>query len=72
LEIADAILNVLAGKPYVVPQRSIAEALYATITMRGIRPAIDRYQSLRAANDTTYDFAEPSSWIRRIFTPSRC
>jgi CubicO group peptidase (beta-lactamase class C family) len=58
LEIADAILNILDGKPYVFPKRSIAEALYDTIGTRGIRAAVDAYHSLRAANDATFDFGE--------------
>ncbi|HEY2027089.1 MAG TPA: serine hydrolase [Gemmatimonadaceae bacterium] len=58
LEIADAILNILDGKPYVFPKRSIAEALYDTIGTRGVRAAIDTYQSLRAAHDSSFDFGE--------------
>jgi CubicO group peptidase (beta-lactamase class C family) len=59
LEMADAILNILDGKPYVLPKRSIAEALYETINRQGLQVAVERYESLRAANDTTYDFDEP-------------
>jgi tetratricopeptide (TPR) repeat protein len=58
LQINDAILNILNGHPYVFPKRSIAELLYETITKQGMSPAIQTYDSLRAANDATYDFAE--------------
>ncbi|HKA21605.1 MAG TPA: serine hydrolase [Blastocatellia bacterium] len=58
LEINDAILNILSGKPYVFPKRSIAEAMYEVISKEGFQAAIKTYSSLRAANDSTYDFAE--------------
>ena len=58
LEINDAILNILNGKPYVFPKHSIAEAMYETISKQGIQPALKSYESLRSANDTTYDLSE--------------
>jgi CubicO group peptidase (beta-lactamase class C family) len=58
LQINDAIVNILNDRPYVFPKRSIAELMYGTITKQGIGPAIQNYNSLRAANDATYDFAE--------------
>ena len=58
-EFAEAILNILDGKPYVFPKRSIAEAMYETINKRGIQAAIKTYESVRAANDITYDLGEP-------------
>lgn len=58
LQINDAILNILKGKPYVLPKRSIAEAMYETISKQGLQPALKSYASLRATNDTTYDFSE--------------
>ena len=58
LQINDAILNILNGKPYLFPKRSIAEAMYETIIKQGIQPGIKTYESLRAANDATYDFSE--------------
>jgi CubicO group peptidase (beta-lactamase class C family) len=58
-EISDAILNILAGKPYGFPKRSVAEAIYETIGQKGIQAAIKKYESLRAANDATYDLSEP-------------
>ncbi|MGH9873835.1 MAG: serine hydrolase [Pyrinomonadaceae bacterium] len=59
LEINGAILNIVHGKPYVLPKRSIAEAMYETIGKQGIQVAIKTYESLRAANDVTFDFSEP-------------
>src|SRR5205085_12294894 len=58
LEIADAILNIINGKPYSLPKSSIAETMYVAITKQGIQAAIKSYESLRAANDATYDFGE--------------
>jgi CubicO group peptidase (beta-lactamase class C family) len=58
LEINEAIMNILNGKPYVFPKRSIAEAMYEMISKQGIQPAIKTYETLRAANDATYDFGE--------------
>jgi len=58
LQINDAILNILNGKTYEFPKRSIAEAIYETIGRQGIQAAMETYESLRAANDTTYDFSE--------------
>src|SRR5215468_1582376 len=58
LEISDAILNMLHGKAYVFPKRSIAVAMYETLNKQGIQAALKTYESLRAANDVTYDFGE--------------
>jgi CubicO group peptidase (beta-lactamase class C family) len=56
--INDAVLNILDAKPYVFPKRSIAEALYETISKQGIQAALKTYESLRAVNNATYDFSE--------------
>jgi len=58
LQINDAILNILNGKTYVFPKRSIAEAIYETISRQGIQLGIKTYESLRAANDASYFFSE--------------
>ena len=58
LEINDAILNILSGRSYVFPKRSIAEMMYEAISKQGFQAAIKKYQSFRAANDSTYDFSE--------------
>jgi len=59
LEINDAILNILSGRSYVFPKRSIAEMIYEAISKKGFEAAMKTYQTLRAANDSTYDFGEP-------------
>jgi len=58
LQINDAILNILKGKPYEFPKRSIAEAMYLTIRKEGSPAAIKNYQALYAAHDAGYDFSE--------------
>jgi len=58
LQINDAILSILKGKPYEFPKRSIAEAMYIAIGKEGLQAAIKSYQTLRAANDASYDFSE--------------
>jgi CubicO group peptidase (beta-lactamase class C family) len=58
LEISDAILNILHGKAYVFPKRSIAVEMYAVLNKQGIQAALKTYQSLRSANDDIYDFGE--------------
>jgi len=58
MEINDAIVNILNDKPYSLPKLPISEKMYNTIKERGINVALNMYDSLKAANDTTYDFAE--------------
>jgi CubicO group peptidase (beta-lactamase class C family) len=58
VEINDAILNIVDGKPYKLPKIPIAEKMYMAITKQGIEFAIRMYESLRATNDGTYDFGE--------------
>lgn len=56
LEINDAILNTLGGKPYVLPKMSGAEKLYKTIRESGVQTAIQMYSSLAKGSD--YDLSE--------------
>ena len=58
MEINEAILNILNGKPYKMPRISIAEKMYEAINKQGVQFAMRLYDSLRAANDGTYDFGE--------------
>jgi CubicO group peptidase (beta-lactamase class C family) len=55
-EINAAIQNILAGKPYVLPERSGAEELYNVIHASGIRAALGTYDTLKNGSD--YDFGE--------------
>lgn len=57
-QISDAILDIIDGKRYTLPQRSIAQAMYDAIRTRGLQAAVNQYKSLRKNNDTTYDFSE--------------
>jgi len=57
-EISEAIANLLKGSPYQLPKLPISEKLYAEINKQGINYAVKIYDSLKAINDTTYDFAE--------------
>jgi len=58
VEINAAIRHILAGEPYSLPKRSIAERLYPVVRDSGATAALRIYAALRAAGDTTYDFAE--------------
>jgi CubicO group peptidase (beta-lactamase class C family) len=58
LQIKEAIFNLLDGRPYRLPQRSISEKMYEMIHQQGLQSAIRMYDSLRAAHDADYDFAE--------------
>lgn len=57
IEINDAILNILRGKPYVLPKMSGAEKLYKTIHDSGVQAAVQTYDSLAKGSD--YDLSEP-------------
>ena len=59
LEISDAIARILDGKAYVLPRRSVAEAMYRTYHKEGIEAAIRFYEKQRVAQDPQYDLAEP-------------
>jgi len=58
MEINDAIVSILNGKPYSLPKLPISEKMCNTIKERGIIVALNIYDSLKVANDTTYDFSE--------------
>ncbi|HUD63090.1 MAG TPA: serine hydrolase [Candidatus Sulfotelmatobacter sp.] len=55
-EINTAIQNILAGKSYVLPERSGAEELYKAIHASGIRAALNKYDTLK--NGSEYDLGE--------------
>jgi hypothetical protein len=55
-EINTAIQNILAGKSYVLPERSGAEELYKVIYASGIRAALNTYDTLK--NGSEYDLGE--------------
>jgi len=55
-EMNEAILNVLAGRPYVMPRMSGAEKLYEVTHASGIQAALQQYESLKTSAD--YDLGE--------------
>ena len=55
-DINTAIVNILAGKPYALPKRSIAEAMYATMAKEGLPAAVAAHDRLCATPD--YDCSE--------------
>jgi CubicO group peptidase (beta-lactamase class C family) len=56
MEINDAILNILAGRPYVMPRMSGASKLHGVIRESGIQAALQLYDSLNKGAD--YDLGE--------------
>jgi tetratricopeptide (TPR) repeat protein len=58
IEIQDAIVNILHGKPFTFPKISLAEALYDKISKQGIQHALQFYDSLKTSNNSLYDFGE--------------
>ena len=59
VEIADAIVNILHGRPYVPPKLSIARKLLTAIEGQGVDGALALYEQLRKTAATRYDFSEP-------------
>ena len=51
---ARAIRGILYEKPYDLPKRSIAEAVFTWIEEKGIAGALVRYRELQSRHDTTY------------------
>ncbi len=58
MEINDAIVDIFKGEPYKLPKLPISELMYQSINDRGIHFALNSYDSLKEAKDTTYDFSE--------------
>jgi CubicO group peptidase (beta-lactamase class C family) len=58
-EIADAIVNILHGRPHEPPKLSIARRLLPVIEADGVDAAFALYQQLRTTPGTRYDFSEP-------------
>ncbi len=58
VDINEAILNILAEKPYVLPKRSGAEAMYKTIHESGIQGAMQMYDALKNERTADYDLGE--------------
>ena len=58
VEIADAVVNILHGRPYDPPKLSIGRRLLSTIDAQGVDAALVLYEQLRSAAGTRYDFSE--------------
>jgi len=58
VEIADAIVNILHGRPFVPPKLSLARRLLAVIDAQGVDAALALYEQLRGTAATRYDFSE--------------
>jgi hypothetical protein len=58
MEINECILNLLAGKPFVLPKRSGAEMLYAVIQKSGIDAALKLFDSWKQAQNADFDIGE--------------
>ena len=57
-EINQCILNVLAGKPFVLPKRPGGEMLYAVIKRSGIDEGLKLFDSLKRAQNADFDVGE--------------
>lgn len=58
MEISDAIVNIIHGRPYKLPKMSIVNKLYAAITKNGITKGIEMYHNLKSTEMENYDFGE--------------
>jgi CubicO group peptidase (beta-lactamase class C family) len=58
VEIADAIANILHGRPYDPPKLSVARRLLAVIDAQGVDAAFALYEQLRTTEGTRYDLSE--------------
>ena len=59
LEIADAIINILHGRPYDPPKLSIVRKLLTAVDAQGIDAALALYEQLKKSAAARYDFTEP-------------
>jgi len=59
MEISDAIINIIKGRPYSLPTMPIVDKLYYQITRHGIEKAMEYYESLKTNDFKDYDFSEP-------------
>ena len=57
-DISQAITNILYGKSYQPPKKSIAETLLPIIKQKGIAAALNQYRNLKSTQSNSYSFAE--------------
>jgi CubicO group peptidase (beta-lactamase class C family) len=53
------LTNILFDQPYSLPKMSIADALFPTISEKGLDAGLRQYRDLKAQQSAVYDFAEP-------------
>ncbi len=53
-----AITGILCDKPYDLPKKSVADAVLATITQKGITAGLAQYRDLREKHSDTYALSE--------------
>lgn len=58
MEINDAIVNIIRGKPFTFPTIPIAQKMYDAINNHGVDYALKMYDSLRESHSKRYDFGE--------------
>jgi CubicO group peptidase (beta-lactamase class C family) len=58
IEIANAIIDLMAGKPFSLPKVPVSQTMYNIIKQKGINQALAFYDSLHSAHDSVYDLGE--------------
>jgi len=57
-EMSRSIIYILYDKPYQLPKKSIAEAVYRTLVEKDVEEAVKRYHELKKEQPKDYDFRE--------------
>ncbi len=52
-----SIIRILYGKPYDLPKKSVAQAIYTTCVEKGMESAVNRYKTLKKDHPEEYDFS---------------
>lgn len=55
----DTITKILFNQPYTMPKQSIVDAIWQTITDKGLPAGLAQYRDLKAKQSDVYDFSEP-------------
>ncbi len=57
--VANDLSAIVFGAPYKLPVLPVSEVLAATISQKGIAPALQQYRELKRTRPNNYDFSEP-------------
>jgi CubicO group peptidase (beta-lactamase class C family) len=57
-QLSDAIIRILYDKPYDLPKKSVAEAMYNTWNEKDLQSAIQQYKTLKKEKPKEYNFTE--------------